>query len=932
MKMVAPLQSQLFRSSSNVGVKLAFIGRGLGMQPWLKSDAAQSIASLGFPPKDAGRRGSNGMLIRLLAILFSVTLSTTAASRGAEPTAGSPERLSHFVEGLNDKGREVQQDHAANLAYNELKSNDIVIQALIKASRDPDWQARVFAIRGLLHLEDGNEDVAAALVARLRDQDVRVRINAALAFGRQRARGEDAIPALIELLEDSDRRVREAASAALGGNGAKAFSAVPALTKNIGNPNGYILDAAAKALYKIAPDSATVIAALADAVGGGGVKRDRRAAADALGRIGPKAKEAIPQLTKALHNSNGSGAIEIAAAMALGRIGSEVPEATFALVDAMGHKSAGVRACAAWALGAMDSMDSEGAERAVPALKKALQDPDPGVRAAVGEALNRIVPTVTIKPFKSLGNETKPISSGGRQWSLTRSADWKQALAFENNVVIENGNGLQSSGASQGEWTSTWHDWGDAIDSAEIRIQTQIKLFDHKTIETVVKGSETPYIDADQISHDWYGRCMIAVIDANRWIMAFRSGVNHMEVDERDTIHLLTSSDEGRTWGGLNRWFDGSPIKGVPYEDGYGHSEPGLFRMPNGDLILQFWRTWNRSGTKQLRSTDNGKTWVTDLDRINITGVTGAPGDMAIGTEDYFVDPLNSSDVYMAFQHFPDSSDKAGRGTMLALSRDNGRSYSFLSWMGPLRPVVPGAGATFEPAIEYVGNRTIVAVLRDATTGGGMGEPRTWQTVSTDMGASFSPMVDISAKINGMFSNGSWGRVRLYKESNPYFQINNRLDYARGEGRLWGFGLFAIGGFPARTPVVCWSDDNGASWQGPEPLHGRFFPGSDAGYGDLKRRVDGTFVAATYYADRATTVADVEQYTFGGMRAKVIIEADSNRDDVPDSTSGWRELYDGDNVFPVSRLRASRWRIRFLISLAKGATSPNIQSIAIIPK
>ena len=56
----------------------------------------------------------------------------------------------------------------------------------------------------------------------------------------------------------------------------------------------------------------------------------------------------------------------------------------------------------------------------------------------------------------------------------------------------------------------------------------------------------------------------------------------------------------------------------------------------------------------------------------------------------------------------------------------------------------PDSGATFEPAIEYVGNRTIVAVLRDMA---GMGDPagdrHTWQTVSTDMGVSFSPLVDI---------------------------------------------------------------------------------------------------------------------------------------------------------------------------------------------
>ena len=43
--------------------------------------------------------------------------------------------------------------------------------------------------------------------------------------------------------------------------------------------------------------------------------------------------------------------------------------------------------------------------------------------------------------------------------------------------------------------------------------------------------------------------------------------------------------------------------------------------------------------------------------------------------------------------------------------------------------------------------------------------------------------------------------------------------------------------------------------------------GTNTGYGDLKRRGDNTFVASTYYANRDSTVADVEQYTFGGERA-----------------------------------------------------------------
>ena len=520
-------------------------------------------------------------------------------------------------------------------------------------------------------------------------------------------------------------------------------------------------------------------------------------------------------------------------------------------------------------------------------------------------------------------------ASGQEPWSLVSPADWTQAEASVKNMSSGT---IALKAAGEGQWTSKWHDWGSTVDSAKVFVEAEFDLFDNKTIETVVKGSEKPYTDANDVQHDWYGRCMIAVVDENRWIMALRSGVNHIDWKGGDTIHLLTSSDEGRTWGKLDQWFDGTPIEGMPYYDGKCHSEPGLFRMPNGDFILQFWRTDYHTGTKQLRSTDNGKTWITDIERINVAGVTGAPGNVALGCQDWFVDPENPSDVYMAFEYF---GYKEKSGCFLARSRDNCKSYTFLSWIGPLADRSDiAARSTFEPAIEYVGNRTIVSVLRD----GGGGSPSagnrfTWQTKSTDMGASFGPLIDISDQINGGVPKGLWQRTRIYKESNPYFQHNNPLNYARGEGRLWGFGIHSMGGGNTRKPAVYWSDDNGDSWNGPELLHGPMHPGTDTGYGDLKRRTDGTFVGTTYYCQpKKLNVADLEQYTFGEASAKWIIEADRDGDGKPDADSAWRELYNGSTTFSVSGLGAGRWRLKLLLRATGPAASPKINSVKIIPQ
>ena len=131
--------------------------------------------------------------------------------------------------------------------------------------------------------------------------------------------------------------------------------------------------------------------------------------------------------------------------------------------------------------------------------------------------------------------------------------------------------------------------------------------------------------------------------------------------------------------------------------------------------------------------------------------------------------------------------------------------------------------------------------------------------------------------MDGGVEGGLWQRARIYKASNPRFQHGNVLDYAAGEGRLWGMGLHSIGGGYTRKPVVYWSDDDGATWQGPELLHGPMRPGTDTGYGDLKRRVDGTFVAVAYYATRDSKVSDLEQYTFGGRRARFRLEGGRRR-------------------------------------------------------
>jgi hypothetical protein len=511
-----------------------------------------------------------------------------------------------------------------------------------------------------------------------------------------------------------------------------------------------------------------------------------------------------------------------------------------------------------------------------------------------------------------------------KAWLLESAGDWKAAHGSSSGFEIYEDD-LILKGTNRGEWISKWHAWKEPVSSLELKVNAAIDLFDNKAREVLITGAERPFTNADGQPHDWYGRCMISILGPNRWIMAVRSGVNHIDWDGRDAIHIMTSSDEGRTWNGLDRWFDGTSVDGMPFEDGFTHSEPGLYRMPNGELVLQFWRSSYHTGTRQLRSTDNGKTWTSDTDRVRVEGVIGAEDDRVIGTEDWFIDPEYPNDVYMAFQYFHYQSQS---GTLLARTRDDGRSYQFLSWIGPLRnDRDENSGANFEPAIEYVGNRTIIAILRHAS-----GNRYTWQAVSTDMGQSFSDPVDISDQVDAGVTNGLWQRVRLYKDTNPIFQYGNQWkDYADGRGRLWGFGLHSNGGGYTRKPVVYWSDDNGVTWEGPELLHGNLYPGTDSGYGDLKRRVDNTYVGAAYYATRDSKVADVEQYTFGGTRLRVRVDLDQDHDAQADEHSPWFDVYDGSCHFPVRFSGHGRLRFELQYRVNNQVSTPKITSLQIRP-
>lgn len=108
----------------------------------------------------------------------------------------------------------------------------------------------------------------------------------------------------------------------------------------------------------------------------------RDSAAEALGEIGPEAKDAIPTIIDLLQD--GRVYVRESAANALGEIGPYANEAVPALITALGDEDSWVRVYAAEALGKI------GVKEAVPALIKALEDEDKYVRGEAVRALKKI--------------------------------------------------------------------------------------------------------------------------------------------------------------------------------------------------------------------------------------------------------------------------------------------------------------------------------------------------------------------------------------------------------------------------------------------------------------------------------------------------------------------------------------------------------------
>jgi HEAT repeat protein len=184
-----------------------------------------------------------------------------------------------------------------------------------------------------------------------------------------------AVPVLINLLSDRDETVRKSAINALGKIGPRARLAIPSLFGTLNAPDREIRRMSGDALLSIDPEAGVLVDALSRSE-----LNIREGAHDALWRISPGTKAAIPKLVKALNHADGS--IRHTAVKALGRIGSSaVPALIYAAKDPIIGYSA---------ITALSNVRPSAAE--IPILAEVIKGPDWSISFEAINALAKIGP------------------------------------------------------------------------------------------------------------------------------------------------------------------------------------------------------------------------------------------------------------------------------------------------------------------------------------------------------------------------------------------------------------------------------------------------------------------------------------------------------------------------------------------------------------
>jgi hypothetical protein len=296
---------------------------------------------------------------------------------------------------------------------------------------------------------------------------------------------------------------------------------------------------------------------------------------------------------------------------------------------------------------------------------------------------------------------------------------------------------------------------------------------------------------------DWFGRPSVKTLSSGATVMVYYRGTAHST--NQGAVHICFSDDYGETWTAEDTDLNDDAVAGFPMnppdaDAGEDANEPWLVRYDDDTLLLFIWRiNWGTSlhGTYQSKSVDGGITWTTPT-AVTITG--SRDSNYAFLTNDHFE---LAGRLYCAYE---DAVDVIR--CCVAYTDDKGANWAHLSVIG---------ADTNEAALEYVGNNTVVSILRAS------GSDHTYIARSTNLATSWAAKTELTWRIPPIIRPRIKTRAHLKGEAN-WWEDTHLI--------LWGGYMQGVD----RVNCVSFSKDSGLTWTIPTVLDSPYF---DASYGDI---------------------------------------------------------------------------------------------------
>lgn len=275
-----------------------------GVPDPLRATAAAALAKIGTDGSGPGQRVRSALVALWLAPAQARHVRVRIAYALARLKIDAP-GLAGFLTATVVAGEDVALRTAAAeaLGWCGKQQPDVVPALLTAALTDKQEEVRQEADAVLSRLGLSRADSARLCAGQLRDS--------AYAEKALRHAGPLAVPGLLHVLKTSDTETRMKALRTLGCLGELAAAAAREVSRALHDPDLGLRLAAAKSLWNITRKAEDVVPALVGLLEGKAAAADEEArrrflqtVIEALGRIGPAARAAVPALTKKTRDPN----------------------------------------------------------------------------------------------------------------------------------------------------------------------------------------------------------------------------------------------------------------------------------------------------------------------------------------------------------------------------------------------------------------------------------------------------------------------------------------------------------------------------------------------------------------------------------------------------------------------------------------------------